>query len=35
MPQNFQGSQGQLEDAKMPKDMTSGLIHTHLHLFLL
>lgn len=24
----------QLEDAKMPKDMTSGPIHTDLHLFL-
>lgn len=35
MPQTPQGSQGQLEDAKMPKDMTSGPIHTHIHLFLL
>lgn len=33
MPQTFQGSHtGQLEDAKMPKDVTTGPIHTDLFL---
>lgn len=35
MSQTSRGSQGQLEDAKMPKDMTSGLMHTQLYLSLL